>query len=111
MEGGANGLQQRVDHGVAHVEHVVDVPVLVLRDKTERPQAMDVGTVRLTRAAEDVVVEADRPLTHDAAHAAMAEAVNHYAQGQGTARCAAAIRQSLGVEERLPKFNPPQLLV
>lgn len=93
--------------GVQEEAPSLGVPVLVLRDNTERPEAVDAGTVRLIGTAEDVVVaEVDRLLTDDAAHAAMAEAVNPYGDGRAAARCVAAIGELLGVDERLPEFEP-----
>lgn len=62
-------------------------PVLVTREVTERPEAVEAGTVRVIGSDEDVVfAEAHRLLTDPAAHAAMATAVNPYGDGQASRR-------------------------
>lgn len=62
-------------------------PVIVMRDTTERPEAVDAGTVKLVgtdRAA--IVREANRLLDDKAAYEAMALAHNPYGDGQAAAR-------------------------
>lgn len=67
-------------------------PVLVMRAKTERPEAVAAGTVRLVGTeAATIVAETARLLDDDAAHAAMARAHNPYGDGQASARIAAAV--------------------
>ncbi len=62
-------------------------PVLVTRDTTERPEAVDAGTVRLTGADTDAILwEAERLLDDDTAYAAMAQAHNPYGDGKAAAR-------------------------
>jgi UDP-N-acetylglucosamine 2-epimerase (non-hydrolysing) len=62
-------------------------PVLVMRDNTERPEAVEAGTVRLVGTdPERIVSEASRLLTDPAAYAAMARAVNPYGDGQAARR-------------------------
>jgi UDP-N-acetylglucosamine 2-epimerase (non-hydrolysing) len=62
-------------------------PVLVMRDNTERPEAVEAGTARLIGTAEErVVAEVARLLTNDAAYAAMAQAVNPYGDGRSAGR-------------------------
>jgi UDP-N-acetylglucosamine 2-epimerase (non-hydrolysing) len=80
-------------------------PVLVLRENTERPEAVHAGTVRLigTQTA-DIVAETMRLIEDRAAHDAMAEAVNPYGDGHAADRSVAAIASLLGVGERLPEF-------
>ena len=62
-------------------------PVIVMRDTTERPEAVEAGTVKLVgtdRAA--IVREANRLLDDKAAYEAMALAHNPYGDGQAAAR-------------------------
>jgi UDP-N-acetylglucosamine 2-epimerase (non-hydrolysing) len=62
-------------------------PVLVMRDTTERPEAVDAGTVKLVgtdRAA--IAREANRLLDDRAAYDAMARAHNPYGDGQAAGR-------------------------
>jgi len=67
-------------------------PVLVMRDTTERPEAVSAGTVRLVGTGEDqIVAEVGRLLTDIAAHAAMANAVNPYGDGRAAERAVAAL--------------------
>ena len=81
-------------------------PVLVMRENTERPEAVDAGTVRLVGTDYDrIVFEANHLLEDASAYEAMANAVNPYGDGNATARSVAAIAQLLGVGERLPDFN------
>lgn len=59
-------------------------PVLVMRDLTERPEAVSAGTVRLVGAAKDRIVHGvSNLLEDDALYSAMSEAHNPY--GDGTA--------------------------
>lgn len=81
-------------------------PVLVMRENTERPEAVDAGTVRLVGTDFDrIVFEANHLLEDAAAYEAMANAVNPYGDGQASARSVAAIAEMLGTGERLPDFG------
>jgi UDP-N-acetylglucosamine 2-epimerase (non-hydrolysing) len=67
-------------------------PVLVMRDTTERPEAVSAGTVRLVGTGEDQIVGAvGRLLTDIAAYAAMSNAVNPYGDGRAAERAVAAL--------------------
>jgi UDP-N-acetylglucosamine 2-epimerase (non-hydrolysing) len=67
-------------------------PVLVLRDTTERPEAIDAGTVRLIGTAEDTVYsEIKALLTDPDQYRAMSEAANPYGDGKASARIVQAI--------------------
>jgi UDP-N-acetylglucosamine 2-epimerase (non-hydrolysing) len=58
------------------------VPVLVLREKTERPEGIEAGTVRLVGSrTERIVAETIRLLDDPAAYQHMAQAVNPYGDG------------------------------
>lgn len=82
-------------------------PVLVMRENTERPEAVDAGTVRLVGTDYDrIVFEANHLLEDEQAYAVMANAVNPYGDGRASARSVAAIAELLGVGERLPDFVP-----
>lgn len=62
-------------------------PVLVMRDTTERPEAVDAGTVRLVGTdAEQIYSNALRLLTNPAAYRAMALAGNPYGDGEACQR-------------------------
>lgn len=82
-------------------------PVLVLRDTTERPEAVHAGTVSLVGTDEDeIVARSSRLLDDPAAYAAMARAVNPYGDGKAAARSVAAIEALLGNGSPMPDFEP-----
>lgn len=63
------------------------IPVLVMREKTERPEGVETGVVRLTGTARDSIVqEVEQLLTDAAALASMAKAVNPYGDGHAAER-------------------------
>ncbi len=71
-------------------------PVLVLRDNTERPEAVEAGTVRLVGTDAAVVEDAVRRLWADpAAYDEMARAVNPYGDGRAVERTVTSIRHLL----------------
>ena len=62
-------------------------PVLVTRDSTERPEAVEAGTVRLIGTdTATLIAEAIRLLDDPNAYAAMARAHNPYGDGKATGR-------------------------
>ena len=68
------------------------VPVLVLRQVTERPEGVEAGTVRLVGTDIQQIISETRCLLDDpAAHAAMANAANPYGDGHAAARIVTAI--------------------
>jgi UDP-N-acetylglucosamine 2-epimerase (non-hydrolysing) len=71
------------------------VPVLVMRQVTERPEGVQAGTVRLVGTDHDVIVTQARKLLDDpAAYAAMAQAINPYGDGKAAPRIVRAILES-----------------
>jgi len=75
-------------------------PVLVMRDTTERPEAVSAGTVRLVGTDAAVIVrEAERLLDDVQAYAGMAHAHNPYGDGLASARIAEAVGRWLGTRE------------
>jgi UDP-N-acetylglucosamine 2-epimerase (non-hydrolysing) len=68
------------------------VPVLVMREVTERPEGIEAGTVRLVGTdTQRIVTEARRLLDDPAAYAAMAHAENPYGDGQAAGRIVQAL--------------------
>ena len=62
-------------------------PVLVMRDTTERPEAVEAGTVKLVGTSrERIVSEARRLLMDEQAYASMARAHNPYGDGKAVDR-------------------------
>jgi UDP-N-acetylglucosamine 2-epimerase (non-hydrolysing) len=81
-------------------------PVLVMRDTTERPEAVEAGTVRLIGTDSDAVFRAVTELLEvESIYAAMASAVNPYGDGLAGGRASAAVASMLGVGHRLPEFS------
>ena len=81
-------------------------PVLVMRENTERPEAVTAGTVKLIGTDEErIVAESTALLTDNAAYETMAHAVNPYGDGRAAERTAAAIAGLLGVGERIDEFT------
>ena len=75
-------------------------PVLVLRDTTERPEAVAAGTVRLIGTEKDVVYrETKRLLTDRHAYDTMSNAINPYGDGKASQRIVQAILRDFGGEE------------
>jgi UDP-N-acetylglucosamine 2-epimerase (non-hydrolysing) len=75
--------------GVQEEAPAFGTPVLVLRDKTERPEGVAAGVARLVGTdPRRIVTEAVRLLTDPAAHAAMATPANPYGDGAAAARIA-----------------------
>ncbi len=69
-------------------------PVLVMRDTTERPEAVDAGTVRLVgTSTARILAEANRLLDDEAAYAEMSRAHNPYGDGQASRRIVRRIVQ------------------
>jgi UDP-N-acetylglucosamine 2-epimerase (non-hydrolysing) len=67
-------------------------PVLVMRDTTERPEAVEAGTVKLVGTnSERIVRETLRLLDDPAAYTTMARALNPYGDGLASARIVDAI--------------------
>ena len=62
-------------------------PVLVMRDTTERPEAVDAGTVKLVGADRDKIVDTvDQLLTDREMYNTMAKAHNPYGDGRASER-------------------------
>lgn len=79
-------------------------PVLVLRDTTERPEAVQAGTVRLIGTQKDAVLRHTRELLENpAAYNKMAEAVNPYGDGLASLRITQAICYKFNLREKPPE--------
>lgn len=69
-------------------------PVLVMRDVTERPEAVQSGTVRLVGAdADRIVVNVAELLDNEASYKAMARAHNPYGDGKACERIISMLRK------------------
>ena len=78
-------------------------PVLVMRRETERPEAVDAGTVKLCGVVQDdIVTMAERLIRDKGAYEKMAHAVNPYGDGNACARIADAILWHFGRRSERP---------
>lgn len=79
-------------------------PVLVLRDTTERPEAVTAGTVALVGTDEDLIYNtALNLLTDKEAYSKMANAVNPYGDGKACGRITAAIEYYFNLRNERPE--------
>ena len=94
--------------GVQEEAPALGKPVLVLRDTTERPEAVAAGTVKLIGTDEEKVYsEAKLLLSDKAEYAKMAEACNPYGDGKAAERIIQALLQKYGFTEQGPeRFEP-----
>ena len=76
-------------------------PVLVMRDTTERPEAIEMGTVKLVGTNKESIIDnVATLLTDENAYAAMANAVNPYGDGKATGRILTACARFLGPDKK-----------
>jgi UDP-N-acetylglucosamine 2-epimerase len=88
--------------GIQEEAPALGKPVLVLREVTERPEAVNAGTVRLVGTdCKAIVTEATQLLESPTEYDCMAQAVNPYGDGQAAQRTVGAL---LG--EPVSFFNP-----
>ena len=89
--------------GVQEEAPALGKPVLVLRDTTERPEAVEAGTVLLVGTEEErVYAEAKKLLTDEASYARMAEAKSPYGDGEAARRIVEAILYRYGKRKTPP---------
>jgi UDP-N-acetylglucosamine 2-epimerase (non-hydrolysing) len=78
-------------------------PVLVLREKTERPEAVSAGTVKLVGTDDKLIFkEARRLLTDNKAYARMSRAMNPYGDGKAAPRIIKSILYYFGLTKKKP---------
>lgn len=90
--------------GIQEEAPALGKPVLVLRDKTERPEAVTAGTVKLVGTdPERIWATADLLLRDSNAYQRMARAVNPYGDGFAAKRILAGLCFSCGISNQLPE--------
>lgn len=78
--------------GIQEEAPAFGVPVLVLRDTTERPEGIAAGTLKLAGTEEETIFSlADELLTSQEAYDQMAKAANPYGDGEASRRICEAI--------------------
>ncbi|MHC1681646.1 MAG: non-hydrolyzing UDP-N-acetylglucosamine 2-epimerase [Clostridiaceae bacterium] len=98
----SGGLQEEAPH--------LGKPVLVLRDVTERPEAVKVGTVKLVGTDVDVIVEeATKLLNVKDEYEKMSKAINPYGDGKSSKRIVENILYYFGLKSEKSKDFKVQL--
>lgn len=93
--------------GVQEEAPAFGVPVLVLRDVTERPEGIDAGVALLVGTEPHTITSAaDNLLSNAEAHRAMAHRANPYGDGNAASRTVAAISWLLNRTVRPDEFAP-----
>ena len=94
--------------GIQEEAPALGKPVLVLRDTTERPEAVDAGTVKLVGTAyDDVLRETSLLLDDSKYYQSMAEAANPYGDGRACERIIRKILHENGYDiKSLSEFSP-----
>lgn len=88
----SGGLQEEAPH--------LGKPVLVLRDVTERPEAVKAGTVKLVGTdISTIKKEANELITNCEEYDSMSKAINPYGDGKASQRIAASILKYFGIEK------------
>lgn len=99
----SGGLQEEAPH--------LGKPVLVLRNVTERPEAVEAGTVKLCGTDVDVIVkEANELIRNEESYKIMSKAINPYGDGLASKRICDAILRYFGkynkeIEEFKVKYS------
>jgi len=90
--------------GIQEEAPALGKPVLVLRNTTERPEAVTAGTVRLTGTGYEAVRDETARLLDDASYyRSMAEAVNPYGDGHACERITGFILNRFGYAHTRPE--------
>lgn len=90
--------------GIQEEAPALGKPVLVLRDTTERPEAVDAGTVKLIGTDQDIVYsEAKKLLSDQREYDRMAGACNPYGDGLAAKRIVKAILHHYGLSSNKPE--------
>lgn len=85
--------------GVQEEAPAFGVPVLVLRETTERPEGVQAGIAKLVGTDERRIFEETSRLLDDSdAYAAMAQAVSPYGDGRAAERTVTAVLRHLGIQ-------------
>ncbi len=90
--------------GVQEEAPSLGVPVLVLRDTTERPEGIEAGTLKLAGTNEETIYNMTRELLNNRnEYEKMAKASNPYGDGQASKRIVEAILYYFGKAESAPE--------
>lgn len=91
----SGGIQEEAPH--------LGKPVLVLRDVTERPEAVEAGKMKLVGTeVEKIVDEANKLINDKDEYEKMSKAINPYGDGKASERIAQAILYHFGLSSKKP---------
>ena len=89
--------------GIQEEAPALGVPVIVCREKTERPEAIEAGTVVLVGTSKDLIVDTiDELLENNQKYIEMAAAKNPFGDGQAARRIAEALMYHFGLSDERP---------
>ena len=90
--------------GVQEEAPSLGVPVLVLRDTTERPEGIEAGTLKLAGTNEETIYSlAKELLTNPSEYERMSQASNPYGDGMASQRIVQAILNYYGKKDQRPE--------
>lgn len=81
--------------GIQEEAPALGVPVLVMRDVTERPEAVEAGTVRVVGTDTNRIVENVAKLMDEAEHKSMSMAINPYGDGTASENIVRILKEAL----------------
>lgn len=82
--------------GIQEEAPAFGIPVLVMRETTERPEGIDAGVLKLVGTDQSVIIrEAAQLLDDETAYAKMAKSANPYGDGRAAERIVAALTQTV----------------
>lgn len=88
--------------GLQEEAPALDIPVLVLRNKTERPEGLEVGTLKIVGTDKQVIISAVTELLEDEKlYKKMSTALNPYGDGYASGRIANILKKYFWREERI----------
>ncbi|SNS50277.1 UDP-N-Acetylglucosamine 2-epimerase [Anaerovirgula multivorans] len=83
--------------GIQEEAPALGKPILVLRTETERPEAVEAGTVKVVGVEKDIIIkEVDKLLLNSEHYLQMANAVNPYGDGMASKRIVTALKYYFG---------------
>jgi UDP-N-acetylglucosamine 2-epimerase len=89
--------------GIQEEAPFLGIPTLVMRETTERPEAIEAGTARLVGTAETAIVDScERLLKNHAEYEAMAKAGSPFGDGNASRRI---VNVLLGRTDQIPMFQ------
>ena len=94
----SGGLQEEAPH--------LGKPVLVLRDVTERPEAVEAGTVKLVGTDKEAIIkEANALINDEENYNRMSRAINPYGDGKASKRIVDSILNYFGIHCEVEEFK------